>query len=108
VSPQAKLQPDPVEQLQKILEELPRGYGFLAAYVRELELHRDEDDVFRRLAFGNAIGGAFGSFIVNVFSELYEPLEDERKLEIRQWWHGKVRGEASQFDDLRTRLFKIA
>jgi hypothetical protein len=93
---------------KRFWRKYPGGYGFLAAYVRELELHREEDDVFRRLAFGNAIGGAFGSFIVNVFSELYEPLEDERKLEIRQWWHGKVRGEASQFDDLRTRLFKIS
>jgi hypothetical protein len=44
---------------------------------------------------------------VNVFSELYEPLDAERKLEIRQWWHGKIRGEANQFDDLRMRLSRL-
>jgi hypothetical protein len=44
---------------------------------------------------------------VNVFSELYEPLDAERRLEIRQWWHGKIRGEANQFDDLRMRLSRL-
>jgi len=75
--------------------------------VRELELRRQEEDVFLRLAFQNAGGGAYrgtGPFVVIVVSELYEPIDAERKLEIRQWWHEKVRREANQFDDLRMRL----
>ena len=104
---QAKIQPDAFEQLKSTLEDAPWNYDFLAEYVRELELRRQEQDVFLRLAFQNASGGAYrgtGPFVVSVVSELYEPIDAERKLEIRQWWHEKVRREANQFDDLRMRL----
>ncbi len=104
---QAKIQPDAFEQLKSTLEDAPRNYDFLAEYVRELELRRQEQDVFLRLAFQNASGGAYrrtGPFVVSVVSELYKPIDAGRKLEIRQWWHEKVRREANQFDDLRMRL----
>jgi hypothetical protein len=108
VSAQSKLQPEPFERLKKILADAPRGYGFLSEYVGELEHNRREDDIFLRLAFENASsGGAHDGtdpFVVSIVSELYEPLDGERKLEIRRWWHEKVRAEANQFDDLRTRL----
>ena len=106
---QVKLQPDPFEKLKKILEDAPRNYDFLAGYVKELEHNRLEEDVFVRLAFENAndSGAGTGPFIVSVYSELYEPLNAERKLEIRQWWHEKVWREANQFDDLRTQLSKL-
>ncbi len=112
MSTQAKLQGDPFEQLKTALAHAPRGYAFLAGYVGELEHNRSEEDVFIRLAFENAsAGGSFpsqgGSFIVSVFSELYEPLDAERKLEIRRWWHEKVRGEANQFPDLKGRLSRL-
>lgn len=72
---------------------------------------REDEDIFLRLAFQNSSsGGSYrgtGPFIVSVVSEMYEPLDAERKLEIRQWWHEKVRGEASEFDDLRTQLSKL-
>ena len=108
MSAQTKLQPDPFERLKKILEDTPRDYGFLAEYVGELEHNRVEEDIFLRLAFENAsVGGAHdgtGPFIVSIVSELYEPLDPDRKLEIRRWWHDKMRGEVNQFDDLRARL----
>jgi hypothetical protein len=111
VSAQPKLQPDDFERLKKILKDAPRGYGFLAEYVGGLEHNQNEEDVFLRLAFQNAsAGGAYrGSdrLIVSVVSELYEPLDAARKLEIRQWWHEKVRSEANQFDELRTRLSSL-
>ena len=99
MSTHTELQEDPFEKLKKILEDTPRGYGFLTGYVGELEHNRQEEDVFIRLAFENAsAGGAFPgrgtSFIVSVFSELYEPLDPGRKLEIRRWWHKKIRDEA--------------
>ena len=101
MSAQPKLQPDDFERLKKILDDAPRDYGFLAEYVGELEHGRDEEDIFLRLAF--EYRGA-DRLIVSVVSELYEPHDAERKLEIRQWWHEKVRSEANQFDELRTRL----
>ncbi len=42
---QAKIQPDAFEQLKSTLEDAPRNYDFLAEYVRELELRRQEQDV---------------------------------------------------------------
>jgi len=107
MSTQAKLQPDHLQKLKKTLEDAPRSYDFLAEYVRELEICRH----FLRLAFRNSSGGASyrgtGPFIVSVVSEVYEPLDAERKLEIRQWCHEKVWREADQFDDLRTQLSRI-
>jgi hypothetical protein len=111
MSTPAKLQPDPFEQLKKILEDAHRGHDFLAEYVGELERRRNEEDVFIRRAFENvSVGGAIGrgdTFIVSLMSELYDPLDAEHKLEMRRWWHENVRAEASQFDDLKTRLTKI-
>jgi hypothetical protein len=112
VSMQTELPPNPLEQLKKILEDAPRDYDSFAEYVRELELHRQEEDIFLRLAFRNAsAGGVYrgtGPFVVSVSSELYDPLDDERKLDVRRWWHEKVRRESNQFDDLATRLSRIA
>ncbi len=111
MSTQARMQPGAFERLKNTLEDAPRDHGFLAEYVRELELLRHEEDVFRRLALENASsGGAYrgtGPFVVSVVSELYEPLDAERKLEIRHWWHEKVRGEANQLDDLGPRLSRL-
>src|ERR1700681_3622820 len=106
-----KVQPDHLQRLKTSLEDAPRNYDFLAEYVRELEICREDEDIFLRLAFQNSSsGGSYrgtGPFIVSVVSEMYEPLDAERKLEIRQWWHEKVRDEASEFDDLRTQLSKL-
>jgi len=112
VSTQAKMQPGPFEQLKAILEDASWNHDSLADYVRELERHAKEDDVFLRLAFENASsgGGAYsgrGLLITSVVSELYEPLDADHKLEIRRWWHEKVRRETNQFDDLRARLYKL-
>ena len=111
MSTQPKLQPDHLQKLKKTLEDAPRNYDFLSEYVRELEICRKEEDIFLRLAFRNSSGGGSyrgtGPFIVSVVSEVYEPLDAERKLEIRRWWHEKVRGEANQVDDLKMRLTRI-
>jgi len=108
---QAKTQQDPLEYLKAALEHAPRDHHFLGEYVRELELHRQEDDVFLRLAFRYAsAGGAFqgtGPLIVSIVSEMYEPLDTDRKLEVRRWWHEKARREANQYSDLAARLSKL-
>jgi hypothetical protein len=113
VSTQAKLQPDPLELLKINLEDAPRSYGFLSEYVKSLEWHQHEEDIFIHHAFENATsGGAYSHregrpVITSVFSELYEPLDAEHKLEIRHWWHEMVRRKANQFTDLRARLSKL-
>ena len=111
MSPEAKAQPGRFEKLTKVLEDAPRDYAFLAEYVRQRELHRQEEDIFHRLAFESACAGeAYGKggpFIVSVVSELYEPLDADHKLEIRRWWHEKMLHEANQFDDLGARLSKL-
>jgi hypothetical protein len=108
---EAQAKPDPFEHLKSILSDAPRGRDFLAEYVGELEHHRDEEDIFRRLAFRNAPVGAGYSgadrLIVSVVSEVYEPLNFDQKTEIRRWWHEKVRRDAEDFTDLRTRLFRL-
>ena len=102
---------DPVEQLKPILSDAPRGRDFLAEYVGELEHHRNEEDIFIRLAFRNVHpGGAYSGsdrFVVSAVSELYEPLNSDQKIEIRRRWHEKVRRDAEDFTDLRTRLFRL-
>jgi len=104
------MQSDPFDQLKSSLDT-PRDYAFLAKYVRELELRRHEEEIFRRLAFENVqYGGAYagsGTFIVSVVSELYEPLDAERKAETRRWWHDKVRQEANKFEDLKGQLTRL-
>ena len=111
MSAQPKLQPDHLQKLKTTLEDAPRNYDFLAEYVRELEICRQEEDIFLRLAFRNSSSGGSNRgtapFIVSIVSEMYEPLDAERKLEIREWWHEKVWREANQFDDLRTQLSKL-
>ena len=108
---QPKLQPDNFERLKNILDDAPRNYGFLAEYVGELEHYRLEEDIFLRLAFENvSSGGAHdgtGPFVASIVSELYEPIDAERKLEIRRWWHERTRREANQYDDLRMRLSSL-
>jgi hypothetical protein len=114
VSTHPKLQPDPLEQLKTTLEDAPRSYGFLSDYVRALEWHHHEEDIFLHHAIQNA--NASGAhllsgtqyFVSDVYSELYEPLDAADKLEIRRWWHEMVRGKANQFTDLRARLSKLA
>src|SRR6202163_5145228 len=105
MSAQPKLQPDHLQKLKTTLEDAPRNHDFLAEYVRELEICRQEEDIFLRLAFRHSSSGGSNRgtapFIVSIVSEMYEPLDAERKLEIRQWGHEKVWGEANQFDDLR-------
>lgn len=109
MSTQPKFQGDPFEKLKKILESTPRSHDVLARCVRQLELHQKEEEIFIQLAFENANdrGAGTGPFIMSPFSQLYEPFDAERKLEMRRWWHQMVRGKANEFDDLKTRLSKI-
>ena len=113
MSTQAKLQPDTLEQLKMTLEDGPRSYGFLSQYVRAQEWRQDEEDIFIQHAFQNANAGAAHSshggphLAGRVFLELYEALDAENKLAIRQWWHEMVRGKANCFTDLRARLSKL-
>jgi hypothetical protein len=113
VSTQPKLQPDPFEQLKATLEDSPRSYGFLSEYVKALEWQHHEEDIFTRLAFENASAGGAShgrssSVVVSILTELYEPLDADQKLEIRNWWHEMVRGKANQFNDLKSRLTRLA
>ena len=111
MSTQAKLQPDPLDQLKKMLEDAPRSYGFLSDYVRAMEWYQPEEDIFSRLTFENAGGGVFprrhGSADGDVLFRLYESLDAGHKLEIRVWWHDMVRGKAKRFQDLKSRLSKL-
>jgi len=100
-----------MERLKKVLGDAPLSQEFLSDYVRELELHRNEEDIFVRLAFQNvSAGGAHGrgdTFVTSAYSELYDqPLDANRKRELRQWWHDKMQHEAERHDDLRARLAK--
>ncbi|MGB7436418.1 MAG: hypothetical protein WBR26_05580 [Candidatus Acidiferrum sp.] len=106
---QAKMESDPLELLKVTLEDTPRGRTLLGEYVRELELYRQEEDTFLRLAFRDArYGGAgAGPFVVSIVSQLYEPLGPGQKLEVRRWWHDKIRREAERFSDLKERIAKI-
>ena len=100
--------------LESVLGEVPRNREFLVEYVRELELNRHEEDTFRRLAFrdvnpGGALSMRGDSFVVSVFSEMYEPLSPEEKVAVRTRWHEQVRKEANErFSDLRDRLSNLA
>jgi hypothetical protein len=112
VTTTAKMQFDSFETLKRTLESAHRDRAFLDKYVRELELHRQEEDVFLRLAFENvSSGGAIGrgdTFVVSVVSEVYGPLDAEQKVAIRNWWHEMVRQDAAkQFGDLNERLSKL-
>jgi hypothetical protein len=69
------------ESLKQLLDEAPRDPAFLREYVRERDLHRNEEDIFIRLAFRNvSVGAAYSKGdrqVTSVFSELYEPLSPE-------------------------------
>jgi hypothetical protein len=101
-----------MERPKKMLEDAPRSHEFLSDYVRELELQRNEEDIFIRLAFQNvSAGGAHGrgdTFVTSTYSELYDqPLDASQKQEVRRWWHDKVQREAERHDDLQARLAKF-
>jgi hypothetical protein len=99
--------------LKMTLEDAPRSYGFLSNYVRALEWHQHEEDIFIEQAGHHANAG--GSHIprgghldiASSFSEMYGRLDAEHKLEISRWWHEMVRGKANQFTDLKARLARI-
>jgi len=102
-----------MERLKKELEDAPRSHEFLSEYVRELELHRNEEDIFIRLAFQNvSAGGAYGrggTFVTSAYSEIYDqPLDVNQKRELRRWWHDKVQREAERHEDLHARLAKVS
>ncbi len=107
----SKAQPglDPVERLITILDDGPRDREFLTAYVTEVELHGQEEDVFLRLAFENATAGGAGTgpWAVSIVSELFEPLRAEQKVDVVRWWHSIMRQEANGYESLRTRLSRI-
>jgi hypothetical protein len=111
MSTQAKLQPDPLDQLKTMLEDAPRSYGFLSDYVRAMEWCQPEEDIFSGLTFEHAGGGVFprrhGSVDADALSSLYEALDARNKLEVRVWWQEMVRGKASRFQDLKSRLSKL-
>jgi hypothetical protein len=111
VSTQAKLQPDPLDQLKTMLEDAPRSYAFLSDYVRAVEWCQPEEDIFSRLTFVNTGGGVFprkqSSVDCDVLSRLYDSLDAGDKLDIRVWWHEMVRRKASRFQDLKSRLSKL-
>jgi hypothetical protein len=103
---QPNSEPDPSERLKRVLNRVSWDHDSLARYVRELEHHRTEEDIFRRLAFRDA-GDNADSFVTNLVSELYDPLNAESKSEVQRWWHAKVQWEAARFDDLKERLLKL-
>jgi hypothetical protein len=98
-----------IERLKIEISDAPRNRALLDDYVTELERHRREEDVFRRLAFENVTPGGVisGPFVVSVYSELYEPLGAEERKEVRKWWHQLMKREASAFQDLRARLLNL-
>jgi hypothetical protein len=108
MSTEPRMQSD-LERLKQVLGDTPWSREFHEGYVREVELHRQEEDVFIRLAFQDAnTGGAFGrgdTHITSVYSEFYDqPLDVNQKREVRLWWHDKVRREVEKITDLGERL----
>ncbi len=75
----------------------------MAEYVAELSRQKGEEDIFHRLAFRSAnFGGTAAAS--SVVTGLYEALSLEDKIELRRWWHEKIRREAYNYHDLGTRL----
>jgi hypothetical protein len=103
MSAEARLQPNAFERLRSALTDTSWSHDFVAEYVAELSRQKGEEDIFHRLAFHSAnFGGtAAGSSIV---TGLYEALSIEDKIELRRWWHEKIRREAYNYHDLGTRL----
>jgi hypothetical protein len=102
----AKMQQNTLERLRAALADGPRSRELLAQYVTELKVNRQEDEIFRRLAFcGVALGDSPRDInATSLPAEWYETLSLEDKSELRQWWHQKIRSEAYRYDDLRKRL----
>lgn len=100
--------PDPFARLKAALDAALRDYNFdfLASYVSERELHRDEEDTFIRLGLANLrFGGVSGSAHIDSYrSQVYDLLDPEQRIEMRRWWHEMVRREAEAFADLNSRL----
>jgi hypothetical protein len=106
MSAEARLQPNAFERLRSALKDTSWSYDFVAEYVAELSSQKGEEDIFHRLAFHSAnFGGtAPASSIVSDCSELYEAMGPGDKIELRRWWHEKIRREAYNYHDLGTRL----
>lgn len=102
-----------IQRLREQLEDAPISLDLLTNYVRELELHRSEEDIFIRLAFRDlSVGGATGrgdTYLTSAYSELYDqPLDPNQKREARRWWHDRMQREANRHDDLKARLAKLS
>jgi hypothetical protein len=106
MSAEARLQPNAFERLRSALKDTSWSHDFVAEYVAELSRQKGEEDIFHRLAFRSAnFGGtAAASSIVDDFSGLYEAMSLDDKIELRRWWHEKIRREAYNYHDLGTRL----
>jgi len=104
MSTEARMQPDTFERLRSALGDTSSwNHDFLAEYVNvtELNSHRREEDVFRRLAFRCANPSAADA---EACAALYEGMGPEHRAELRRWWHEKIRRQAYQYRDLGTRL----
>jgi hypothetical protein len=101
-----RMQQDTLERLRAVLADKPWNRELLAQYVAELKVNGQEEQIFRRLAFCDAtLGDARRDTVAMSLSwEWYESLSPEDKMELRQWWHQKIRSEAYHYDDLRVRL----
>jgi hypothetical protein len=106
MSAEARLRPNAFERLRSALKDTSWSHDFVAEYVAELSRQKGEEDIFRRLAFRSAnFGGtAAASLIDNDFSGLYEAMGLDDQIELRRWWHEKIRREAYNYHDLGTRL----
>jgi hypothetical protein len=99
-----------INRLKAELEDVARDREFHGRYAHELELHRHEDDIFRRMAFENVeAGGAISAqpYVTSVYSELYEPLQPDERQGVRDWWHERTKTQAMTFPDLNERLTKL-
>jgi len=106
MSAEARLQPNAFERLRSALKDTPWSYDFVAEYVAELSRQKGEEDIFHRLAFRSANFGetAAATSVVGDCSGLYEAMALEDKIELRRWWHEKIRRQAYNYHDLGTRL----
>jgi hypothetical protein len=86
------MQPDAFEQVRSTLESEAWNHDSLAEYVSHVAQNRGEEEIFRRMALRNAAAEAYEAL----------PLGDQGRL--RQWWHDRIRREAYDYEDLRTRL----
>jgi len=102
----AKMQQNTLERLRAALADGTRSRELLAQYVTELKVNKQEEEIFRRLAFcGVALGiSPSDASAMRLPSEWYESLSLKDKLELRQWWHQKILSEAYRYDDLSKRL----